>query len=79
VNLNDEYIDPTCDACDISSEDATEWCGNCGNCMDHCADFEGCDERVCSECGYPLINDPDVVIEYGPQCGDCGGPAKTIT
>lgn len=35
-------------------------------------------EQVCTECGYPLINDPDVVIEYGPECGDCGGPAKTI-
>jgi hypothetical protein len=35
-------------------------------------------EQVCTECGYPLIYDPDVVIEYGPECGDCGGPAKTI-
>ena len=34
---------------------------------------------VCSECGYPLIADPEVLIEYGPECGDCGGPALTIS
>lgn len=46
-----DYIDPTCDECSISSEDATEWCGNCGNCKAHCADFEGCDDQCyCPEC-----------------------------
>jgi hypothetical protein len=43
----DEYIDPTCDECGVSTEDALEWCGNCGNCKDHCANFEGCDDAQC--------------------------------
>ena len=36
------------------------------------------DDRVCEECGYPLIHDPGVLIEYGPVCGDCGGPAESM-
>ena len=47
----EDYIDPTCDECSISSEDAPEWCDNCGNCKEHCANFEGCDDQCyCSEC-----------------------------
>ena len=35
-------------------------------------------ERVCTSCGYPLIDDPEVIVEYGPECGDCGGPARSF-
>jgi hypothetical protein len=41
-----ESIDPTCDMCGISSEDAPEWCGDCGNCKAHCAGFVDCASSI---------------------------------
>lgn len=52
---------PTCDICGITDE-GTNWCGECGNCREHCAEYEDCapktnyDDKgpinlVCPRCG----------------------------
>lgn len=68
------HIVPACDTRTDASEDRITLCGewtDCGKAQEE----EG---RVCTDCGYPLIYDPDVIIEYGPACGDCGGPATSM-
>jgi hypothetical protein len=37
-----EPFEPRCDVCNVHCEDADNWCGNCGNCMDHCEQHTGC-------------------------------------
>lgn len=37
-----EEVEPRCDVCDVHTEEADDWCGDCGNCSEHCADEEGC-------------------------------------
>ena len=40
--------EPYCDTCGMSCEVANEytpgWCGNCGQCGEHCNDEEGCED-----------------------------------
>ena len=38
------YTEARCDVCG-ALDVAVEWCGNCGNCREHCADHEGCDDE----------------------------------
>lgn len=40
-----EAREPRCDVCNAYCEDV-EWDGNCGNCVEHCAQYDGCPERV---------------------------------
>lgn len=35
-------IEPTCDVCNASCEDV-DWDENCGCCVEHCQQFEGCE------------------------------------
>jgi hypothetical protein len=42
-----------CDICERDSE-SVEWCGNCGNCLAHCADSRGCGEWQLEHYGIPL-------------------------
>lgn len=36
---------PRCDVCGIQMEEAgADWCGNCGNCTDHCELWHSCEE-----------------------------------
>jgi hypothetical protein len=77
------HIVPACDTRTDASEDRITLCGewtDCGKAAEQQtqAAREEDTERVCTDCGYPLIDDPDVVIEYGPACGDCGGPAESM-
>jgi len=44
---------PTCDVCELDSE-SVEWCGNCGNCREHCADSIGCSEWQANQYGEAL-------------------------
>lgn len=37
-----EPFEPRCDVCNVHCEEADNWCGNCGNCMDHCEQHTGC-------------------------------------
>jgi hypothetical protein len=49
---NLEFIEeegPWCDTCDQNEENAGSWCGACGNCNDHCAQYEDCPEHVNEE------------------------------
>jgi len=68
-----ESIDPTCDECGISCEDAPEWCGNCGNCMEHCADYEGCtpSPKIC--CPPCDDNEHAGDLDNPGYCDCCGG------
>jgi hypothetical protein len=36
--------EPRCDECGAGMEEV-EWCGECGNCAEHCAGFQGCPDR----------------------------------
>jgi hypothetical protein len=38
----DDETEPRCDVCGIHTEEADEWCGECGNCRTHCEDSVGC-------------------------------------
>lgn len=40
----DDPSEPRCDECGWHMEDAEEWCGNCGNCTDHCELSDSCEE-----------------------------------
>lgn len=38
-----DECEPRCDECGIHAEEAgLDWCGECGNCHDHCADYIDC-------------------------------------
>ena len=37
----DLEVIPTCDTCRADCE-SVEWCGSCGNCQQHCADYVEC-------------------------------------
>lgn len=42
--LLDEIVStPHCDVCGAVDE-TVEWCGNCGNCVEHCELSDSCDE-----------------------------------
>lgn len=45
TELLDEPYQPRCDVCGVHTEEADGWCGNCGNCMDHCEQHMGCPPR----------------------------------
>lgn len=32
----DDETEPRCDVCGVHTEDADDWCGDCGTCMKHC-------------------------------------------
>jgi hypothetical protein len=32
----DDQFEPRCDHCGIHTEEADQWCGECGNCKTHC-------------------------------------------
>lgn len=39
---------PRCDTCGVEAENVgvpNGWCGECGNCADHCEQYEGCPDR----------------------------------
>jgi hypothetical protein len=41
----DEYkVEPRCDVCNVHCEeaDADDWCSDCGNCREHCAQYVDC-------------------------------------
>lgn len=40
--LSSDPVVPSCDVCGADSE-SVSWCAGCGNCVDHCDDFEDCD------------------------------------
>ena len=42
ARLLDSAIQPRCDVCNVHTEEADGWCGNCGNCTAHCQQDEGC-------------------------------------
>lgn len=42
--LDDLISQPHCDECGVLDEEAEEWCGNCGRCMDHCELWDSCEE-----------------------------------
>jgi hypothetical protein len=33
---------PKCDDCGVWADDAPDWCGECGNCADHCLGWHNC-------------------------------------
>jgi hypothetical protein len=64
--MNDlDAVEPHCDECGILSENAPEWCGECGNCGKHCANEENCADVRCIFCDSILtfIEDNDVWVD----------------
>ena len=35
--------EPHCDNCGRPYEDNPNWCGECGNCTEHCANYVDCE------------------------------------
>jgi hypothetical protein len=49
---------PQCDVCEAIEEDVV-WCGNCGNCLEHCKGEEGCEEYHKEYLAMYLAEDDD--------------------
>lgn len=73
-------VEPRCDecgmTCDYASEQGPGWCGNCGNCLPHCAHHHGCPAARCANCHAPL-HQADPVSRWQDETGGVLCPAAT--
>jgi hypothetical protein len=40
--MGELWPDPSCDECGILMEETADWCGECGNCKEHCQGYVDC-------------------------------------
>lgn len=76
--LGRDEVAPRCDHCDVTCEEAVElgpgWCGECGNCRDHCEDTHDCHRRL----AWEEAGDPEQPWPPEPECELCHREGHTI-